>query len=180
MRIGWLTNLMLLVCVSAGCSRSQKSGASISAQDVAKAMPEFTLTLPPGSTNVFLDCRSSPFASVYYKVTVPRLSVSNFLYSSGIKGEFFTVPAGTFASKSVPLPGGLDARNAMAWVSDVNHAAAWDLGKRNVPLRMTLIETFATSSPNERVFLTVFVDDSDSSEAPIYLQYLRVPKKFRR
>jgi len=62
----------------------------------------------------------------------------------------------------------------------VNHAAAWDLGKRNVPLRMTLIDTFATSSPNERVFLTVFVDDSNSSEASIYFQYLRVPKKFRR
>jgi hypothetical protein len=37
-----LTLLTLLVCGLAGCSRSQKFGTAISAQDVAKAMPEFT------------------------------------------------------------------------------------------------------------------------------------------
>jgi hypothetical protein len=33
------------------CSRSQKFAAAISAQDVAQAMPEFTLVSPPGATN---------------------------------------------------------------------------------------------------------------------------------
>ena len=75
------------------------------------------------------------------------------------------------------MPGGLDAASTVSWVADVNSAAEWDLGQREVPLRMTAINTFATGSPSERVMLMVFVDDSNSSDAPIYFQYYRVPKK---
>jgi hypothetical protein len=42
----------------------------------------------PRRTNVFLDCRTSPFTIVYFKLTVPRDSVSNFLYDIWKETEF--------------------------------------------------------------------------------------------
>jgi hypothetical protein len=96
-----LALLTLLVCGLAGCSRSQKFGTAISAKDVAKAMPEFTLVMPPGATYVYLERFSrSPVSLVYLKLTVPRISLTNFLTASGLNGTLLPVPAGTFGPAS--------------------------------------------------------------------------------
>jgi hypothetical protein len=169
--------LTLLVFAITCCSCSRKTGSSITAQDIAKAMPEFTLTPPPGSTNIYFERNSKgQVSSVYYQLTVPRASLSNFLWTGGFSGEFIPLPPGTMPSKTIPLPAGLNAAGAMGWISDVRHAAAWDLGKGNAPLRMTIVKTSASSSPDEQVFLLLYVNDSASSQAPVYFEYHRVPK----
>lgn len=167
--------LLLLACGLAGCS--QKSGSAISARDVAQAMPEFMLVLPPGATNVFLERHSQPRVSVvYYKLTVPRASLTNFLTLSGLNGEFLPMPAGIFGRQPMPLPGGWDALSAANWLGEMRHADAWDPGKGNSPLRMGVIKTSAKSSPNEQVFLMILLDDSTGPQAKVYLQYCRGPK----
>ena len=101
--------LTLLVCGLAGCSRSQKFGVAISAKDVSKATPEFTLVMPPGATYVYLERFSrSPVGLVYLKLTVPRASLTNFLAVSGLTGALLPVPAGTFGRQIMPLPRGLN------------------------------------------------------------------------
>jgi hypothetical protein len=42
--------------------------------------------------------------------------------------------------------------------------------------RMTIVKTSAASSPNEQVFLLLYVNDSTSTQAPVYFEYHRVPK----
>src|SRR6266446_6404663 len=109
----------VLACGMAGCSRSQRSGASISAKDVTQAMPEFTLVMPSGATYVFLDRISKPpVTMVWLKLTVPRASLTNFLTLSGLNGEFLPVPAGAFGTRTAPLPVGLDADSAVNWMAD--------------------------------------------------------------
>ena len=176
MKIPRLILLMLLGFLAVGCSRSQKWGGSISPQAVSNAIPEFTFILPPGGKNVFLDQRKEPIPMVYYKVTVPRASVSNFLYASNIRSHFIPLPAAAAgALQSVPLPQ-LSASGMAAWSTDMNNAAEWDVGRKKAPLRMTGIETSANTVPNARVVLVVYVDDSNSDEAPIYFQYFCISK----
>lgn len=173
-----LTTLVLLVWFSAGCSRSQKYGASISAKDIAEALPEFVLVLPAGSTNVYLERVSrSPITMAYLKIKVPRASLTNFLMLSGLGGELLPVPAQALAIRSVPLPRGLDAGSAVNWLSDARHSDAWDLGKGTAPLLMTIVKTSAKSSPSEAAVLTVFVDDSTSRQAAVYFEYFRLPNR---
>lgn len=175
--------LIILFCGLAGCSRSQKTGKSISAQDIAAAMPEFKLVPAPGAVNVLLeqDNSSTPLlASVYYKVTVPRAAVSNYLFFSGFSGEFVAVPALTNANRGMPLPQGLGAGGAISWMADAKHAAGWDVYRRNAPYRMTSVETRGKASAAQRVFLIVYVDDSASNEAPIYFEYHRLDARAPR
>jgi hypothetical protein len=173
-----LTLLTLLLCGLAGCSRSQKFGTAISAQDVAKAMPEFALVMPSGGTYDYLERFSrSRIGLVYLKMTVPRASLTNFLTASGLKGDLLPVPTGAFGRQIMPLPRGLNAASAVNWVSDVRHADAWDPGKGNTPLLMGSVAPSAKSSPGDRVMLLILVDDSTSPRAKVYLQYCRVPKR---
>ena len=173
-----LTLFTLLVIGLAGCSRSQKFGTAISAKDVAKAMPEFTLVMPPGATYVYLERFSrSPVGLVYLKLTVPRASLTNFLTASGLNGGLLPVLAGTFGRQFMPLPQGLNAASALNYVSDVRHAEAWDPGKGNTPLLMGSVATSAKGSPGNQVLLLVLRDDSTSPQAKVYLQYLRGPKR---
>jgi hypothetical protein len=172
-----LALLALLVCGVAGCSRSQKFGAAISAKDVSKAMPEFTLVMPPGGTYVYLERFShSPVSLVYLKLTVPRASLTNFLTASGLSGALLPVPAGTFGRQLMPLPQGLNPASAVNWVADVRHADEWDPGKGNVPLLLGSVATSAKSSPRDQVLLLILLDDSTSPQAKVYLQYCRGPK----
>ncbi len=178
MRLLRLTLLTVLICGLAGCSRSQKSGTAISAQDVAKAMPEFTLVMPPGGTYVYLERFSrSPVSLVYLKLTVPRASLTNFLAASGLNGPLLPVPAGAFSRQLMTLPRGLNPAAAANWISDVRHADQWDPGKGNVPLLMGSVATSAKSSPRDLVMLLFLLDDSTSTEAKVYLQYCRGPKR---
>jgi hypothetical protein len=173
-----LTLLTLLVCGLAGCSRSQKSGTAISAQDVAKAMPEFTLVMPPGGTYVYLDRLSrSPIGLVCLKLIVPRASLTNFLTASGLNGPLLPVPAGAFGRQPMPLPRGLDPGSAANWVSDLRHADEWDPGKGNAPLLLGSVATSAKSSPRDQVLLVILLDDSTSPQAKVYLQYCRGPRR---
>jgi len=173
-----LTLLTLLVCGLAGCSRSQKFDAAISAQDVAQAMPEFALVMPPGATFVYLERSShSPIGLVYLKLTVPRGSLTNFLTASGLSGELLPVPAGAFGGQLTPLPRGLDPGSAANWVSDVRHADEWDPGKGNTPLLMGSVATSARSPSSGQVLLLILLDDSTSPQAKVYLQYCHVPKR---
>ena len=170
--------LTLLVCGLAGCSRSQKFGAAISAQDVAKAMPEFALVMPPGAAYVYLERSShSPVGLVYLKLTVPRGSLTNFLTASGLNSVLLSVPAGAFGGQGMLLPRGLDPGSAANWVSDVRHADEWDPGKGNTPLLMGSVATPARSSSSGQVLLLILLDDSTSPQAKVYLQYCRVPKR---
>ena len=75
-----LTLVALLAGGLVGCSRSQKFGARISAQDIAQAMPEFTLVMPPGATNVYFERNPRrPFTRVYLRLT----SVSSICAAQG-------------------------------------------------------------------------------------------------
>jgi hypothetical protein len=174
----FLSLAVVVVCGLTSCSRAQKSGASITAQDVAQAMPEFMLVMPPGASNVFLERISHPPAAIaYLKITVPRNSLTNFLTLSGLNGEFIPVPTGLFGRGPIPLPGTLNMQGAMDWVSDVRHSRQWDPGKGNAPLRMGVVQASSRSSPNEHVFLMILVDASTSLEANVFLQYCRGPKR---
>src|ERR1043166_1286221 len=174
----WSSLSMLAAYGLTGCSRAQKSGNSITAQDVAQAMPEFMLVMPPGASNVFLERIShSPATIAYLKITVPRSSLTNFLTLSGLNGEFMPVPGGVFARGPIPLPGAINMQGAINWVSDVRHSKQWDPGKGHVPLRMGVVQTTARSSPNGQVFLMILVDDSTNPQANVFLQYCRGPKR---
>ena len=163
--------LTLLVCGLVGCSRSQKFGGAISAQDVARAMPEFTLVMPPGASNVYLQSFSqSPVSLVYLKLSVPRASLTNFLTASGLNAMLLPVPPGAFSSKLMPLPQGLNPAGAVNYIADVRHAEAWDPGKGNTPLLMGSVTAQAKSSPREQVMLLLLLDDSLSPQAKVYLQ----------
>ena len=169
--------LIMLLGLSPGCSRSQKSGKAISAQAIAKAMPEFTLIMPPGATNLYFEeIAQPPLTMVFLKLSVPRSSLTNFLTLSGLGGEFIPVPAGVMPAPAMPLPGGLGPRSALGWVSDAHHANEWELGRRNTPMRMSALQTSAKSSPAEQVVMEVEVDDSASPYAKVYLTYMRVPR----
>jgi hypothetical protein len=172
------SGLIMFALGPTGCSRGQKSGASITAQDVAQAMPEFMFVMPPGASNVFLECISHPPAAIaYLKLTVPRSSLTNLLTLSGLNGEFMPVPGGVFGRGPIPLPGAMNIQGAMNWVSDVRHSKQWDPGQGNVPLRMGVVQTSARSSPKEQVFLMILVDDSTNPQANVFLQYCRGPKR---
>ena len=177
MRSLHLALLTLLVCGLAGCSRSQKSGKAISAQDVAKAMPEFILVMPPGATNVYFERVShSPIITALLKLTVPRASLTNFLTLSSLGTPLLPMPAGTFGRQYMPMFPALNLAGAAEWMSDVRHASEWDPGKGNTPLLMGCIATSAKSSPREQVFMLILVDDSTNAEAKVYLQYFCGPK----
>jgi hypothetical protein len=162
-----------------GCSRTQKLGATISAQDVAKAMPEFTLVMPPGAAYVFLERFSNArIGMVYLKLTVPRTSLTNFLSASGLNGPLMPMPGGAFVPRHVPLPRGLNVGSVAAnLVADVCHADQWDPGKGNTPLLMGTEITSAKSSPSDQAMLLILLDNSTSPQAKVYLQYCRGPKR---
>jgi hypothetical protein len=173
-----LALLVMLACGLIGCSRSQKFGRSISAQDVASAMPEFSLVLPPGATNLYLRTFSQdPVRLVYYKLTVPRASLTNFLTSSGLNTMLLPVPPGVFNNKLMALPQALNPGGAVHYIADVRHAEEWDLGKSNAPLLMGSVNSPAKSSPNNQALLLLFLDDSQSPQAKVYFQYARGPKR---
>ncbi len=75
---GWL------LIGTAGCSRGYKTGSSITAADLAKALPEFPITLPPGGTNLYLERDSRPpLVEAWLKVAVPISTLTNFLRHKG-------------------------------------------------------------------------------------------------
>src|SRR5258708_10604498 len=151
-----LTLLTVLACALAGCSRSQKSGTTISAKDIALAMPEFTLVVPPGAAYVFLERNSHPPVTMaWLKLTVPRASLTNFLTLSGLNGDFHSAPAGAFGRRAMPLPVGLNAGSAVASLADMRHASQSDPGKGNAPLLLGVILPSAKSAPTDQAFLLI-------------------------
>ena len=148
--------------------------------DIAQAMPEFALSPPPGSTNIYLQRTSqAPVTMSYFKMSVPRTSLTNFLLASGFSGEFMPVSMGAFGQAAVPLPGALNLQGGLNWASDVRHAAAWDLQKQKGPIKMGVVRTSAKTSPAQQVFLMIYVDDSTSAQAALWFEYLRGPKMQR-
>src|SRR5262249_42967885 len=143
---GWATLTLIAVCayVLLGCSRSQSSGTSITAQAIAKAMPEFTFVTPPGASNVFLECDSSSSPAVVtanFKMTVPRPGLSNFLRSVGFPSELLPMNGQGLGVAAVPMLPSLDPAHVVGTVQDARHAAAWGLEKQKGPMRMGFIET---------------------------------------
>src|SRR3954470_11043678 len=130
-------SLPLLAVV--GCSGSYKTGSAITLADLAKALPEFPITLPPGGTNLYLEHDPrKPLVSSWLKVAVPRASLTNFLHSFGFADDFIiATPQMISMQKHLSLPAGFDLRSAASWVSDtprqVHHAAEWDLNKAAAP-----------------------------------------------
>jgi hypothetical protein len=172
--------LILLLACATGCSPGQKSGGAISVRDIAKAMPEFVLVPPPGSTNLYFRQVSNPqFSIVFLKLSVPRSGVTNFLRTSGLfgLGEFIPIPAGVLPKAGMPSLNRLDASSALAWAAEVRHSSEWDPGKNNTPLLMTATKTSALASPKMEVLATVTVENSTSPQANVYIQYCRVPKR---
>lgn len=162
-----------------GCSRGYKSGSAITSAELIKALPEFPITLPPGGANLYLehDFRP-PLMKSWLKVAVPSASVTNFLYSFGFSDEFtIATPQMLRSQRIASLPAGLDARNALSWAAntprEAHHAAEWDIEKAPQPLRMYLVTKPGVSS-NDKVVLFGYVSEAATTNATVYLEYLRL------
>jgi hypothetical protein len=168
-----------LVCGGAGCSRGYKLGGSITAQDLTNALPEFVFTLPAGATNLYLE-HTTPdprLARTFYKVSVPASSLTNFLHGFGFMDEFTRIPAQTLAlMKQQPTLPGLSAGGMARWVAsaprETRHASEWNPHKAKAPLRMYPNARPAVS-PAEQVIMLAYVDDSNSEQAIVYMDYMR-------
>lgn len=169
--LGWL------LLGSAGCSRSYKTGATITPADLAKALPEFPITLPPGGANLYLEREArGPLTNSWYKVSVPRVALTNFLHSFGFADDFtIATPQMLRIQRQVSLPAALDARNTVSWISDTprqaQHAAEWDLHKAANPLRMYVVTGPEISSANDKVILLGYTQDFATNNATVYLEY---------
>lgn len=177
----WSRNILLflscgLFLAATGCSRGYKTGSAITGADLAKALPEFPITLPPGGANLYLEQDSRPpVIQSWLKVAVPSASLTNFLYSFGFSDEFMiAAPQMLRAQKAVPLPAALDTRNAVSWVANMprqtHHAAEWDVAKAAGPIRMYTVAKPGIV-PNDSVFLFGYVSEAASSNATVYLEY---------
>jgi hypothetical protein len=171
------TVLFWLLFSAAGCSRGYKTGTAITSADLVKALPEFPIALPPGATNLYLEHDSrKPLVSSWLKVAVPRASLTNFLHSFGFADDFtIATPQMLRMQRQVSLPAALDTRNPVSWISDAprqaHHAAEWDLNKATGPLRLYLVARPGMSSPNDKVILFGYTEDSATSNATVYLEY---------
>jgi hypothetical protein len=170
-----------LLIEATGCSRRYKTGSSITPADLAKALPEFPFTLPPGGTNVYLERDSSPpLVESWLKVTVPVSSLTNFLRSFGFLDEFIVAPPQMIRSQRA-LQLAPDARSAASWIGNMpmkaHHAAEWDVGNGTNSLRLYVVARPGMSSPNDRVVLFGYVDGAATNHATVYLEYhcLQIP-----
>lgn len=173
-----------LIC-GGGCSRGYKLGASITAADLTNALPEFVFVLPSGATNLYLE-HTTPhplLVRTLYKVNVPASSLTNFLQVFGFAGEFTRMPPQTLAlMKQPPTLPGLSAGGITRFLAnaprEAHHASEWNPHRATAPLRMYLNARPAIS-PAEQIIMTAYVDDSDSEQAIVYLDYLRarLPKR---
>jgi hypothetical protein len=166
---GWLLFGM------SGCSRGYKTGSSIRPSDLAKALPEFPITLPPGGTNLYLEHDSrSPLVESWLKVAVPVSSLTNFLRSFGFLDEFIIATPQMIRSQRA-LPLAMDTRSPASWIGDLpmkaHHAAEWDLGNAANPLRLYVVARPGMSSTNDRVILFGYVDGAATNNATVYLEY---------
>lgn len=167
-----------------GCSRGYKTGSSITPADLAKALPEFPITLPPGGTNLYLEHSSrSPLVESWLKVAVPVSSLTNFLRSFGFLDEFIVAtPQMIRTQRALPLA--TDTRSPASWIGTlpmkVHHAAEWDLGNPGSPLRLYVVARPGMSSTNDSVILFGYVDGAATNNATVYLEYhclhLAVPR----
>lgn len=171
-----LFGIAILLSIT-GCSPGYKTGAAITPADLAKALPEFPIALPPGGTNLYLehDARR-PLVSSWLKVTVPSASLTNFLHSFGFADEFIVATPQMIGMQTrIPLPAGLDMRSAASWLGsmprEAHHAAEWDLKKVNGPVRLYLVSRPGISSANDRVMLLGYVDASSADYSKVYLEY---------
>lgn len=182
-------NLLLLVpCfLCGGCRRAYQVGNSITQRDLTNALPEYWITLPPGSTNLYLEHRPNKFmSSSWYKLTVPRVSLTNFLQTFGVLPDFMPVPPQMLAARkslsSPPMfPSGLDKRSAAAWLADIagtsRRASHWDLEAATVPLRMYMATRPGLASPRDEVLLSAYTDDTINPQATVWLEYVRFQRQ---
>jgi hypothetical protein len=165
-----------LLLEETGCSRRYKTGSSITPADLAKALPEFPITLPPGGTNLYLERDSHPpLVQSWLKVAVPVSSLTNFLRSFGFLDEFVVTPPQMIRSQKA-LQLAPDTRNPGSWIAGLpmkaHHAAEWDVGKGTNSLRMYVVGRPGMSSTNDLVALFGYVDGAATNNATVYLEYL--------
>jgi len=172
---GWL-----LIAV-AGCSRGYKTGSAITPADLAKALPEFPITLPPGGTNLYLEHDSHPpLVNSWLKAAVPCSSLTNFLRSFGFLDEFIVAPPQMIRSQRA-LQLATDTRSPASWIGTLpmkaHHAAEWDVGNGTNSLRLYFVARPGMSSTNDRVVLFGYVDGAATNNATVYLEYhcLQIP-----
>jgi hypothetical protein len=164
-----------LLLEETGCSRRYKTGSSITPADLAKALPEFSVTLPPGGTNLYLERDSRPrLIESWLKVAVPVSSLTNFLRSFGFLDEFIVAPPQMIRTQRA-LPLATDTRNPAAWIGSLpmkaHHAAEWDVGNGTNSLRLYVVARPGMSSINDRVVLFGYVDGAATNNATVYLEY---------
>lgn len=177
---GWPLIVLAVLCGyllfgMTGCTRRYKTGSSITPADLAKALPEFPIALPPGGTNIYLEHAShSPLVESWLKVAVPVSSLTNFLRSFGFLDEFVTATPQMIRSQRA-LPLATDTRSPASWIGNLpmkaHHAAEWDLGNAGSPLRMYFVARPGMSSTNDRVVLFGYVDGAATNNATVYLEY---------
>lgn len=175
---GWLLYGMT------GCSRGYKTGSSITPADLAKALPEFPITLPPGGTNLYLERDSHPpLVQSWLKVAVPVSSLTNFLRSFGFLDEFVVTPPQMIRSQNA-MQLAPDMRSPGTWIGSLpmkaHHAAEWDVGNGTNSLRMYVVARPGMSSTNDRVVLFGYVDGAATNNAKVYLEYLCLQTLFQR
>jgi hypothetical protein len=178
---GWL------MFVVVGCSRGYKTGSSITPADLAKAMPEFPIKLPPGGTNLYLERDSRPpLLESWLKVAVPVSSLTNFLRSFGFLDEFIVAPPQMIRSQralrlATALQLATDTRSPGSSIGslamEAYHSAEWDVGTGTNSMRLYFVARPGMSSPNDRVVLFGYVDGTATNNATVYLEYhcLQVP-----
>jgi hypothetical protein len=158
-----------------GCSRRYKTGSSITPADLAKALPEFPITLPPGGTNLYLERDSRPpLIESWLKVAVPVSSLTNFLRGFGFLDEFIVAPPQMIRSQ-MALQLATDTRSPASWIGSLpmkaHHAAEWDVGNGTNSLRLYFVARPGMSSTNDRVILFGYVDGAATNNATVYLEY---------
>jgi len=164
-----------LLLGTTACSRRYKTGSSITPADLAKALPEFPITLPPGGTNLYLERDSRPpLLESWLKVAVPVSSLTNFLRSFGFLDEFILAPPEMIRSQNA-LQLATITRTPGSWIGSLpmkaRHAAEWDLGNGTNSLRMYLVARPGISSTNDRVVLFGYVHETATNNATVYLEY---------
>jgi len=164
-----------LLFLVTGCSRGYKTGSSITPADLAKALPEFPITLPPGGTNLYLERNSRPsLIESWLKVAVPVSSLTNFLRSFGFLDEFIVTPPQMIRSQKA-LQLAADIKSPAAWIGSLpmkaHHSAEWDVGNGTNSLRMYVVARPGMSSPNDRVVLFGYVDGTATNNVTVYLEY---------
>ena len=184
----WPLALVVLVgCLlfeETGCSRRYKTGSSITPADLAKALPEFPITLPPGGTNLYLERDSRPpLVESWLKIAVPVSTLTNFLRSFGFLDEFIVAPPQMIRSQRA-LQLATDTRSAASWIGSLpmkaHHAAEWDVGNGTNSLRLYLVARPGMSSTNDRVVLFGYVDGAATNNATVYLEYHCLQTPFLR